>query len=88
MYLMLVPISGFMIFLAPTRDRLQQVALEKRIVMGGDHFREGVFSSREADDVAALDEPDFGIIGPATDLLGRQDFEQLRVKGALIQQEG
>jgi hypothetical protein len=36
----------------------------------------------------AFDEPDVCVVGAAADTFGRQDLEKLRVKGALVKQQG
>ena len=51
-------------------------------MIGGNDFRQGGLAGGEGDDMAAFDEPDIRIVGPAADLLGRQDLEQFGMKRA------
>ena len=76
------------VLLATTGDLLEQAAVGELFVAGDDDFRQRILAGDEGGHVAALDEPDFGFVGAAADLLGAQNLKQLRVKGALVQQEG
>ncbi len=61
-------------------DDLTQAAIADRLIAVHDHLGERVLTRREGDDVAALDEPDLGVVRAPAHLLLGKDAEQLRVE--------